>query len=221
MTGQGLLDRMELLNQELQLQPGEADVTRGLLALNVAQDYFESLAAVRKGVLGSTKGTVVTVDATESTAFPAGVLRIDRLFLLNGTRPVRELRRLQRTGGQAANNSWPNNLLSNGASGTPVAYWTDGSLIYWEPLPAGVSTIRWHGFQTVSDLSASGTFAYPDIVALPLAAFAARLMKSSVDDSPQDVAQVAVETFTPVLNALSMFNRDGASGLEYTQSHSE
>ncbi len=43
---------MELVNQELQLQAGEENVTKGLLALNVAQDYFESLAAQRPQILG-------------------------------------------------------------------------------------------------------------------------------------------------------------------------
>ena len=58
MTGQDLLDRMELVNQELQLQSGEADVTRGLLALNVAQDYLESILALHPGMMSDTTGTV-------------------------------------------------------------------------------------------------------------------------------------------------------------------
>ncbi len=76
MTGQDLLDRMELLNQELQLQSGEVDVTRGLLALNVAQDYFEVLAAGRKNIAGggTPVSTVSTAAGVESTNYPSGVL---------------------------------------------------------------------------------------------------------------------------------------------------
>jgi len=85
-TGQNLLDRMELVNQELQLQAGEADVVRGLVALNVAQDYLESLLASRgKSFIGTTPGNVVTAANTETTAFPAGVLRIDRMQVLDAT----------------------------------------------------------------------------------------------------------------------------------------
>ena len=38
---------MEDLNRELDLQTGEADVVRGLRALNTAQDHFETLVAVQ------------------------------------------------------------------------------------------------------------------------------------------------------------------------------
>src|SRR3990167_36995 len=119
MTGQDILDRMELLNQELQLQSGEVDVTRGLLAINVAQDYFEGLAAARKGILGSSTGTITTPASTEPTASPAGVLRIDRLQLLNATtsRPEGKLQRLHRTGGHVMGGLWPLNLISSSTTG--------------------------------------------------------------------------------------------------------
>lgn len=219
MTGQTLLNIMELLNQELQLQSGEADASRGLLALNVAQDFFESLAARRK-ILGGATGTVATVASTETTAFPSGVLRVDRLQLLgSNSRPRKELVPLQRSGGHAGVSSWPLDLAES--SSEPDAYWTDGTNIYWQPLPSGVSTIRWYGFQSKADITANGTFLYPDIVALPLAAFATRIIKSGLDDNAQDLQGLAVETFKPTLDALDGFQRDGAKGLEYTQSHAE
>ena len=77
-SGQDLLDLMELLNQELQLQTGEENVARGLVALNAAQDAFEGLAALRPKILGSRTGTVTTAANTETTAFPSGLLRVDR-----------------------------------------------------------------------------------------------------------------------------------------------
>jgi hypothetical protein len=222
MTGQDLLDRMELLNAELQLQSGESNVARGLLALNVAQDHFESLAAAKRNILGSSIGTVSTAASTESTAFPSGLLRIDRLHLIgqNG-RPEAELIKLQRTGGHAVHRFWPLSLVSTSSSGKPQAYWTNGSHIYWDPLPAGIYTVRWYGFSTAVDITTSGTFLYPDIVALPIASFAVRLIKGGLDDDPRELASIANETFRPVLDALSNFNRDGAMGLEYTEVHSE
>lgn len=220
-TGQSLLDRMELLNQELQLQAGEADVTKGLLALNVAQDYFEMMAALRSKIFGSTKGTVTTAISTETTAYPTGLLRLDRLQLLDSnSRPMGDVKRLIRAGGHVGAASWPLNLLS-ASTGLPQAYWTDGTLIYWAPLPSAVSTIRWYGFQAASDLTASGTFAYPDVVMLPIVAFAVRLYKSGIDDPVDNLTSLAVETFKPVLDLLANSNRDGAVGLEYTQFHSE
>lgn len=221
MTGQTLLDTMELLDQELQLQSGEANVTRGLVALNRAQDYFESLAAVRKDILGGATGTVATSANTETTSFPSGVLRIDRLQLLDSnSRPYRELGRIQRAGGHAVSSFWPWNITQSG-TGSPYRYWTNGTLIYWQPLPSGTHTVRWYGFQVASDITAGGTFAYPDIVALPLASFAGALMKAGVDDDPATWQSLAQATFSSTLDALESFNRDGARGLEYTQIHTE
>jgi len=221
MTGQSLLDRMELLNAELQLQAGEENVTKGLLALNVAQDYFESLAALRGKVLGSSTGTVATASSTESTAFPAGLLRIDRLQVLDATtqRPIRELRPLRRAGGHAGSSYWPLYLFATNTAGMPWAYEATGGAIWWNPLPDTVYTVRWYGFSAASDITASGTFAYPDVVALPIASFATRLYKSGLDDDARDLDALAQSTFGTVLDTLSLFNRDGAVGLEYTQVH--
>lgn len=222
MTGQELLNRMELVNQELQLQSGETDVTRGLLALNVAQDYFEQLAAARKGCLGGQTANVTTTGSTETTAFPTGFLRIDRLQLLDAStlRPKFELRPIKRTGGHATSGVWPYNFISGG-SGSPFGYWTNGTSIYWQPLPSGTETIRVYGFKRASDVTASGTFSYDDGVSFPLAAFATRLMKIGVDDPAQDVSGLAQETFKSILDTLENFNRDGSADLEYSQVHTE
>lgn len=222
MTGQSLLDRMELVNQELQLQPSEVDVTRGLLALNVAQDYFENLAALRKGIKGSSTTTVVTTTGIETTAFPTGFLRIDRLQALNdGTgRPESELRPLKRVGGHSVSGFWPMNIVtSNQTSTTPYGYWTNGTSIYWQPFPSGIKTIRVYGFARAADITASGTFTYDDGVAFPLASFAVRLLKIGVDDPANDVAGIGQETFKSILDTLEMFNRDGQVDFEYTQVH--
>jgi hypothetical protein len=221
-TGQTLLDTMELLDQELQLQPGEASVTRGLTALNRAQDHFESLLAVRKGALGGQVGQLVTANATETTAFPAGVLRIDRLSMLsgNGGLPLYDLLPNKRSGTQANSGLWPWAAFTQG-TGKPAEYKTNGRTITWSPLPSGVFYIRWEGFEVAADISAAGTFAYPDIVILPLASFAVKMFKFGIDDASADLQQVASETFKSTLDALTNFDRDGARGFEYTSVHTE
>lgn len=222
MTGQSLLDICELLNQELQLQSGEVDVTRGLLALNVAQDYFESLASARPQILGSTTGTLSTAAGTETTAMPTGLLRIDKLQLLDSaSRPSRDLQPLSRVGGHRRSSGWLASLASTTGGGAPTAYKNFGGLIYWEPLPDAVHVVRWSGFQAASDITAGGTFAYPDIVALPLASFAVQLLRLGVDDSVNDIGTLAQVTFSKALDTLDDVNRDGAQGLHYTSTHLE
>ena len=78
-TGQTILDLMEGLDASLQLQASESGVTKGLIAANAAQDYLESLLALQPNNYGSTFSTVTTTPDTESTTFPSGLLRLDRL----------------------------------------------------------------------------------------------------------------------------------------------
>ena len=222
-TGQSLLDRMELLNQELQLQSGEADVTRGLLALNVAQDCFESRASTRQNIYGSTTpvGTVTTTVDTETTAFPTGVLRIDRMQFIDPatSRPAWDLSPIRRVGAHAWNRYWPINIISTSSTGRPRAYWTNRINIYWDPLPSGTHTVRYYGFTPATAITAAGTFAYEDSVMLPLASFAVRLMRLGIDDPTNEHSGLAETYFDAVLDSLASFNRDGPIGLEYTEVH--
>lgn len=221
MTGQTLLDTMELLDQELQLQSGEVDVTRGLLALNVAQDHFESVLSMNRDVVGDGTGDVTTTSGQETTAFPAGLLRLDRLQMLDSNgKPLYDLEPMDSTGGHIYYRSWPYNLISPLASpGRPDAYWTNGRNIYWAREPDDTYTVRWYGLQAADDITAAGTFAYPDIVRLPLATFAVRMMKMGVGDQVADIDTLAQATFGPVIESLAGFKRDGASGLAYTRQH--
>src|SRR5687767_9939258 len=119
MTGQDGLNYMELLHPELQLQSGESDVVKGLRALNAAQDYFEVIAARAPGVLGGSIGTVTTTINTESTAYPAGLLRVDRLQFIDPatSRPAWNLAPLYDAGGHAPSNYFPFNITTGSASG--------------------------------------------------------------------------------------------------------
>lgn len=218
MTGQNLLDRMELLNQELQLQSGEADVTRGLLALNVAQDTFEGVLATYPDILGGSVGTVTTTDGQEYSTFPSGVLRIDALDFLdpNSGLPSWPVIRAHQPGGHAYVNGGVDTIT---AEGEPQFYWTNGTRIYWSPVPDGAHDIRYYGFAAASDVSAGGTFAYPDTLALPFALFAVKLMKAGIDDPIQNFTQLAQEVFGPIIKTLSNFNRDSAAPMRYKYSH--
>lgn len=220
-TGQTLLDTMEVLNQELQLQSGEVDASRGLVALNRAQDYFESILANERGVKLDSVGTVTTTASTESTAYPTGLLRLDRLQLLNSTtlRPEADLLPIHDTGGHSPSGDWPESIGLALGSGKPAGYWTNGRSIYWVPLPDATYTVRWYGLQAATDITASGTFLYDDVVILPLASFATRLLRLGIDDDVNDIGTLAENVFRPLIKSLANFQRDGARPLSYRYSH--
>lgn len=220
-TGQTVLDLMEGLDRELRLQAAEADVTLGLKLLNAAQDYFESVAALQPNLFGDTTGTVTTSTDTETTSFPSGVMRLDRLQYLDPdtSRPAWDLERITPTGGHFAATVSPILASSANITGKPVRYWTDGTNIYWDPLPDATHTIRWYGFQSASDITAGGTFAYPDMVMLPMASFASRLFQIGKGDNDTTPAQLASELFEPVILTLSKFNRDRVRVYDYRFVH--
>ena len=220
-TGQSLLDLMAVVNQELQTASGEADVVRSLLALNAAQDWFETLLAREPKLFGDTIGTVTTTVATERTAFPTDVRRVDALWFIDPTTslPLYQLDRVDRTGGHAWKRHWPWNVISNTVQGRPTQYWTDGNFIYWSPMPSGTHTIRWYGFQKAADITAVGTFAYPDEAMFPLATFAARIMAAGVGDESLDLQSLAGTTFAPLIEELSKFQRERGSDFQYRYVH--
>lgn len=220
MTGQTLLDTMEILNQELQLQTSEADVVRGLLALNIAQDAFEIMAAKEGKLMGDSTTTVVTVANTETTAWPTGFLRINDIQLLDDNSvPISDLTNLNKVGSHIGAVSWPLNLFAAPTTGAPTAFYTNGRLIYWAPKPDTVYTLRVYGFAHATDITASGTFAYDDSISFPLASFAVKLLKIGVDDGAGAVDQLAKESFKDILAALSALVRDGGTPLIYSHPH--
>lgn len=218
--GQDLLDLMEVLNPELQLQEGEPDVARALLALNAAQDFFESLASQHPTFLGSSSDTVSTTTGSETITFPSGLLRLDRLFLLRSDGTVEsEVFPAIRAGGHVQTGTWPWNIINSAGSGKPYIFWTNGRLIYLNPIPSATYDLRWYGFEAQDNITADGSFAYPDMCQLPFATFAVRLIKSGLDDPSQDLVQLARDTFEPVIQSLSNFIRIKAAPLNYTQIH--
>lgn len=221
MTGQSILNMMEVLNQELQLQTSEADQSRGLIALNMAQDSFEARASQIGRFKGDSTTTITTTANTETTAFPTGFLRIDRIQYLDPTtsRPSWDLENIKHVGGHSWNSFWPWNVVSTASSGHPRGYYTNGRSIYWTPLPSGTDTLRVYGFATATDITASGTFAYEDEVAFPLATIAVHILKIGVDDDPASVAGLSMMVLDEAIKSLRSTNRDGASPFNYTRTH--
>ena len=220
-TGQTLLNLAELLMPELQLQTGEADTARGLIALNAAQDILESLLASEADVAGSSVSTLVTVASQEWTTFPSGVMRLDRLQFINPTSllPDWDLINRKRVGGHRRGETWLT-TLSSSTEGKPREYWTNGTRIYWNPVPDAVHTIRWYGFQSAADITAAATFsAYPEMAYLPLATLACKILKAGLDDETGNLDAVAKATLGPVLEAMRRFNRDGPVPYEYAFHH--
>ncbi len=219
-TTQTIFDVAEVLNRDLRLQTGEADITKGLVAFNMAQRHFEARVALRPGVLGDQVGTVTTTASTEATTFPAGLLRLDRMQLLNASSlPKRDLIPVRQPGGHSTNR-YPTILQPATTSGEPDGYFTDGTNIYWSPLPNATHTVRWYGFKAATvSTAAADAFAYPDICIDPFGAFMAKVFATGLDDPIQELQMTTMELFDPVIEALSRFQRDGASIPTYRSVH--
>ena len=223
-TGQSMLDTMEVLDRGLQLQSGETGVTLALRALNASQDHFESMMALQPNVLGSSIGTITTSASTESTAFPTGLVRLDRLQFIDPdtSRPAWDLDRVGPVGDHYTSAAvYPTIQFNATTSGRPVRYWTNGSHIYWDPLPEGTHTVRYYGMKSASDITASGTFAYPDIVMLPIVTFAVKMLRTGKDDEVEPITEVGMQVFGPVIQSMSRFNRDRPPGYDYRYTHTE
>lgn len=222
-TGQTLLDTMELLDQELQLQSGEGDVARALVALNRAQDHLEALLVREPRAKGDTIGTLTASDGTETTSFPTGVLRIDRLQRLDSStnRPISPDLSFLGFVGSHTNTAVADLTGSLTEEGPPAGWWTNGSSIFWQPLPDTNYTIRWYGLQAQSDITATGTFGYLDYVILPLATLACKLMNIGLDDPTEAHDTLAEQIFRPVIEAMTSYVQDRAPGYDYNYLHTE
>ena len=222
-TGQTILDVMETMDRGLQLQSGESSVTLSLRAVNVAQDHLEALLSTAPNSYGSTAATVTTAASTETTTFPTGLLRIDRLQYLDPdtSLPAGDLDWVGYTGDQNDKGALGLMLGSLGTTGKPQRYWTNGTDIYWGPLPNATHTVRYYGLVAASDITAAGTFAYPDVAIGPVADFATRLLKIGKDDDPTPISQLGLDMFGPVLAQFGRFNRDRAPGYDYRYMHTE
>lgn len=222
MTGQNLLNLMETLDRELQLQTGEADVANGLTVLNAAQDAFEAALSEHSNAYQAATVNVVTAADAETSVFPATLLRLDRIQFVDTQGGLKgyDLLPLGQVGGHIGEHDgvpWIDPVTIG--RGRPRYYYTNGRSIYWSPLPDAIYTFRVYGLVSQADITAGGTFAYPDHVALPLASFAVRLMKAGVDDPQADWRELAADLFGPTIAQMSRFWRDRPASYDYRFLH--
>lgn len=221
MTAADLLTRMQILDNELEIAAAGDDETRALAALDMAQDYFESVAASMP-IIGQTKSDVVTVANTETTAWPATLLRVDSVWYVDPatSRPAWELKLLDGPGDHIGSSPFPLNLVTTTGTGKPYGYSYDSEYFYWSPLPDAAHTLRVYGLVSKTNLTTRAvTFGWPDGVSVPIAAFACRLLEMGIDDPADELQALAEEAFVPVLRRMRKANRQEPRGRHYTRTH--
>lgn len=220
MTGADLLARMKVLNNELRIAANGADEARALTALDMAQDQFQRLAAAMP-IIGQTNDTVTTVANTESTAWPSGLLRIDRVWLLNSDgQQVREVEYTYDTGGHTPTSPWPLNFLASGV-GAPMAYSASlDDALYWSPRPDAAYTLRIYGlYERTAITSRDTVFGWPKAVSIPLAATAVRILEMGIDDPSDELTALAEEAYQPIFRSMRKAIRSAPMPRHYTQVH--
>jgi hypothetical protein len=205
--GTDLIQGLNDLDDEISASDDQA---RALRVLNRAQDTIELVLSLHPHILG-TYGTITTTASTETTAEPTGLLRLDRMrFIDPGTsRPTYKLEPVFQAGDISTDHVWP---YSNSAASTgkPTEYaWAYG-VIWWGPkVPDDTHTIRWYGLASADDITATGTFAYPDFLISPLTKLGARYFKQRVDDPQEEIVAFAQQEMASVIESLKRRWRDG------------
>lgn len=220
-TVSDLLDVMKLLNNELKVVAAGKDETRAILALSMAQHYFESIAASIPKVLQSTVNVATTANQ-ETTTWTSSLLRLDAMWLLDeNSRPVRKLEKVDAVGGHVPSLPWPLAVVSF-ASGGPFAYYGNMANFYWMGTPESVKSLRIYGFIEQSEFAArTSDFNYPKRTKLALADFAVKVLRIGLDDAGENsLDQLAVQIFTPLLRQLRKPDRSGPEGRHYDTYHS-
>ena len=221
MTAATLLSRMQVMFNELHIASGGDDEARALVALDMAQDYLEAVAAAMPRI-GQTTTTVTTAASTETTALPSGLLRLDSVWYVDaGTNlPAWEVLPIDDAGGHLPSAPWPVSLALSSSTGLPRRYGYDSANFYWQPVPNAVHTLRIYGLLSRTDLTTRAiTFGWPDDLSTPVAAFACRLLKMGIDDPTQDAQALAEEAFTPSLRRMRNMVRQMPTGRAYTRTH--
>lgn len=221
MTAATLLSRMQVMMNELQIASGGDDESRALTALDMAQDYLESVAAAMPRI-GQTTTTVATVANTETTALPTGMLRLDSLWYIDSSTnlPAWEVLAIDDAGGHRPSAPWPISLGLATTTGAPRRFAYDSAYFYWLPKPDAAYTLRVYGLFPRTDITTRAiTFGWPDDLSTPVAAFACRLLKMGIDDPTQDAQALAEEAFTPALRRMRNMVRQMPTGRAYTRTH--
>jgi hypothetical protein len=221
MTVAQILAKMLVLDNELDIGAGGADETRAISAIDMAQDAFEGVIANVPDLLG-TVGTLATAALSESTAWPSTMLRLDTLWLLDSNGRQRWLIDvIQDVGAQTPNAAWPFNASAVASgNGAPSACYTNRANFYWRPIPDAIYTVRAYALYAKNDLDdRADVLEYPDLVGLPMATYATRLMKMGIDDPSDELKALAEETFNPAITALKRPVRQRPESRVYSRVH--
>lgn len=225
MNIQALFDRMALYDNQLDLIAGGDDVTRGLTAINLVQDWFEAVAATVDKLL-QTHSTFTTTANIETTNWPTGLLRLDELWLLDSAgNQVRRMDPIEEDGGHVPNLPWPlNAVVQSGAlsSGVPYefAYEGQGGTILWSPKPDAIYTIRGYGLWSKADYTAAAdTFLYPDSVALAIVPFAVNILRTGLERDLGAIQNAAEAAFKVTVKSLKRPVRSEPKSRVYQDIH--
>ena len=225
MTIQTIMNRMMLADNQLALESGGDDVTRGLTAVNLAQDWFEMVAA-RYGKLLMITGSTSTTANQEYTTWPTTLKRLDSLWMLDSnSNPIYELDEVDVIGGHvpSAGMPFPWMVLSGSVNpGRPDGFFPEGpgGRIYWSPKPDAIYNLRVYGFYAASDYTAAAnTFAYPDEVALFIAPWATRAFRVGLDRDFVAVQEEAMKAAQEVCESLGSHTQTGPASRVYSDFH--
>lgn len=217
-----ILDLMELIDQELDVDAGEADEANAILAITQAQHYLETLAAALPRTF-QTVTTVTTTANTETTTWTSALLRLDALWYLDAnSNPIRKLTRIDEVGGHVPTLPWPLDLTVGAAgTGAPYGYYGNMANFYWLPKPDATYTLRIYGLLEQTRFTArANTVFYPYRTHLALAQFAAKILSLGVGDSASDLDTLGGQLFTPMFRQLRKFDRSKPMSRHYSQVHS-
>lgn len=215
-----LLVLMADLDAEIETAASEVDEAPSIRLLTQAQHYFETLCATYPRAF-QTVTTAVTVANTETTTWTSGLLRFDKMQLLDSSgRVVRDIESLDDIGSHAPSLPWPLQISAVGATGEPFAFYGNMANFYWLPLPSAVSTVRVYGLIEQARFAARADVVfYPYRVHLALAQFANKLSSLSVGDDTGDLDRLAAQVFGPILKQLKKFDRSHPRGRYYHRLH--
>lgn len=222
---QTLFNRAMLYDNQFDLIAGGDDVARMLTAIGLVQDWFE-LQAMAVSDVFQTDQTFVTIAAQDYTLWPAGLMRVDDLYLLDSnSNQVRRLDPIDVTGGYMPTLPWPMSMVSvTGAlsQGAPREYegQQQGAKIRWTPTPDAVYTIRGYGLWAAADyVAAADTFLYPDSVALALVPHASQVLRTGLDRDLAGVQSAAESAFRLLIKAFSKTVHTGPDSRVYSDMH--
>lgn len=223
-TVQDLLNTMALVNNELQITPGGADVANGILALTHAQHYFEMMASSMPRVLstGLVANNVATALNIETSPWSSMLTRLDAAWYLdNNGNPVRKLKRIVEFGGHVPSLPWPLQIaLTASWGGAPFGYYADMNQFFWLPRADNIYAIRIYGFFTQAEfVLATDNFNYPPACKLPIAQMAARMLATAVGDDSMEYDKLAAIVFRPLLRQLRKFDRSEPMPRFYSEFH--